>query len=114
MKEKLISNRIKDTVEHMLWEKSQGIITSYTLLIDKIANLYNSMYNKLEDKKISTIVLDGERICDNAKQYKIDMIECQKKGFFSLDMEKTQNLINYYCFELVYKYIKIDRLINTM
>ena len=114
MKRTLISNKIKDTVEHMLWEKKQGIITSYTLLIDKIVNLYNSMYSKLEDKKVPIIVIDGERICDNAKQYKIDMIECQKKGAFSLNMEETQNLINYYCFELISKYIKIDRLMNTI
>ena len=114
MKEKLISNKIKDTVEHMLWEKSQGIITSYTLLIDKIVNLYNSMYSKLKDKKVPIIVIDSERICDNAKQYIIDMRGCIKNNSFGLDMEKTQNLINYYCFELISKYIKIDRLMNTI
>lgn len=116
-RQKLISYKIKDTVEHMLYEKSQGIITSYTNLIDKILNLYNCVYSKLEDKTIS-IKVDAETICDNAVKYKTDMMNCHenrgKNIGLGIDMDDDLNKINYYCYELVSKYINVERIMATM
>lgn len=110
-KQKLISNKIVDTINHMLYERSEGIKTKYTLLLDNIFNLYKDLYSKLEDKTIS-ITIDADTICKNAIKYKKDMSSCHKDGGLSIDFDNLNNLINYYCFEIMDKYIKIEVLIG--
>lgn len=99
----------------MLWERSTGLNTSYTLLIDKIIDTYNNSHIIEKDKKIE-IVLNAEFICDRALKYKHDIsnlpIVQNNRYRTALDMEDPNNLINYYCFEVMQK-VNINRIIEN-